>query len=346
MPVSIHTLDPLVDPRWSEFLERHPDASVFHSIGWLHALRRTYGYEPIVYTTSPPPAALDNGLVFCRIDSWLTGRRLVSVPFSDHSQPLADRPEDLERLLEFLEGALSRERWKYIELRPVRAVASPAGFRRRDSYFLHQIDLRPSLDALFRACHKSCTQRKIRRAERERLAYDAGRSEALLRTFYELLLLTCRRKRLPPQPLAWFRHLIDALGDRLTIHVAAKDGRPVASILTVRFKHSLTYKYGGSDTRYNALGGMHLLLWKAIEHAKREGLTELDLGRSDFDTPGLAAFKDRWGAARSEIGYLRVSASPRSTRRPLAMRLVKPIFARMPDTCLVAAGQMLYRHVG
>jgi Acetyltransferase (GNAT) domain len=344
--VSIYTLDPLHDPRWPEFLERHPAASVFHSTGWLEALRRTYGYEPTVYTTSPPTSDLANGLVFCRVDSWLTGRRLVSVPFSDHNQPLADRPEDLERLLGFLESTLTRERWKYIELRPVHAVASSAGFRRRDTFFFHRIDLRPPLDALFRACHKSCTQRKIRRAARERLAYHAGRSETLLRTFYELLLLTCRRKRLPPQPLAWFRHLIEALGEHLTIHVAAKDGRPVASILTLRFKHSLTYKYGCSDARYNTLGGMHFLLWKAIEHAKRDGLAELDLGRSDLHTPGLVAFKDRWGAMRSEIGYLRASDSSSSTRTPSMMRLVQPIFARMPDRCLVAAGQMLYRHVG
>jgi hypothetical protein len=344
--VSIYTLDPLHDPRWTEFLERHPGASVFHSTGWLEALCRTYRYEPIVYTTSPPTSDLANGLVFCRVDSWLTGRRLVSVPFSDHSQPLADRPEDLERLLGFLESTRTRERWKYIELRPVRAVASSAGFRRRDAFFFHRIDLRPPLDALFRACHKSCTQRKIRRAERERLAYDAGRSEALLRSFYELLLLTCRRKRLPPQPLAWFRHLIDALGERLTIHVAAKDGRAVASILTLRFKDSLTYKYGCSDTRYNMLGGMHFLLWKAIEHAKQAGLAELDLGRTDFHTPGLVAFKDRWGATRSEISYLRVSSAPSSPRTSWAMRLVQPIFARMPDTCLVATGQVLYRHVG
>src|SRR5216110_3070476 len=90
MPVPAYTLDPLLDPRWPEFLERHASASIFHSRGWLEALRRTYGYEPIAYTTSPPTVDLANGLVFCRIDSWLTGRRLVSLPFSDHTEPLVD----------------------------------------------------------------------------------------------------------------------------------------------------------------------------------------------------------------------------------------------------------------
>ena len=101
-----YTLDPLLDPRWPEFLERHARASVFHSRGWLEALRRTYGYEPIVYTTSPPTADLANGLVFCRIDSWLTGRRLVSLPFSDHTEPLVDSEGELQYLL----GCLERDR--------------------------------------------------------------------------------------------------------------------------------------------------------------------------------------------------------------------------------------------
>ena len=46
----------------------------------------------VVYTTSPPSLPLSNGIVLCEINSWLTGRRMVSVPFSDHCEPLLDGP--------------------------------------------------------------------------------------------------------------------------------------------------------------------------------------------------------------------------------------------------------------
>ena len=88
MPVRI-VEDPIGDPRWSELLDRHPAASVFHSPGWLNALRQTYGYEPFVVTTSTGPT-LENGLVVCRVKGW-TSRRLVSLPFSDHCDPLVDQ---------------------------------------------------------------------------------------------------------------------------------------------------------------------------------------------------------------------------------------------------------------
>src|SRR5262245_25827296 len=84
----VHRVDHVRDRRWPEFLKRDSRASVFHSSEWLEALRRTYAYEPTVLTTSAPGEDLVNGLVFCRIRSWLTGTRIVSVPFSDHCEPL------------------------------------------------------------------------------------------------------------------------------------------------------------------------------------------------------------------------------------------------------------------
>ena len=115
--MAIYRIDPLRDPRWAEMVEKHPRASAFHTPGWLEALRRTYGYEPVVYTTAPPRADLTDGVVFCRVSSRITGRRLVSLPFSDHCEPLTERPEDLVSLLNALESTRSDEGWRYVEVR-------------------------------------------------------------------------------------------------------------------------------------------------------------------------------------------------------------------------------------
>jgi len=69
--------------------------------------------------------------------------------------------------------------------------------------------------------------------ERDGLGYEAGTSERLLSSFYGLLRLTRRRHGLPPQPLAWFQNLVACLRDSLAVHVASKDGRAIASILTM-----------------------------------------------------------------------------------------------------------------
>ena len=346
--MSVYKLNPLQDPRWQNFVERHPHGSVFHTVYWLEALRRTYGYEPIVYTTTSPGKELVNGIVFCRIHSWVSGNRLVSLPFSDHCEPLADTAEMAE-LMDSLKDSQHSKEWKYIELRPAyrHGLVQGSDLTKTESFSLQVLDLSPSLDALFNKFHKSCIQRKIHRAEREKLIYEEGRSDTHLKAFYNLLLLTRRRHGLPPQPLLWFRNAIRCLGDRVLIRIAAKDGQPVASIVTVQYKDVVVYKYGCSDARFNNLGGNSLLFWKAIQDAKRNGASKYDFGRSEKENSGLISFKENWGAVSLPLDYYRLP-----TRHSFHLnsrwrtRVAKGLFSMMPDALLAASGRLLYRHIG
>jgi len=343
-----HKIDPLADPRWANFVASHPRASVFHTPGWLEALRRTYGYEAVAYTTTPPDRELTNGLVLCRVASRITGRRMVSLPFSDHCEPLVDGADDLEGLLRSLEIDRRSEAWQYVEMRPKTPFEdSPAGMEPAHYFYSHTVDLSLDLKEIFRRFHKNSTQRKVRRAEREGLTYEEGGGEALLAQFYGLLVRTRQRHQWPPQPRAWFRNLVDCLGDKLTIRVASKDGRPLASILTLSFKDMLVYKYGCSDERFHHLGPIHFLFWRAIRDGKSNGARTFDLGRSDFTNLGLITFKDRWGATRSPLTYWRYQTGPASTALPgWGIRLARNVVGHIPDTLLVTVGKMLYRHLG
>lgn len=351
MPISFE-LQPLLDPRWDRFVKKHPYSSVFHTTAWLDAIYRTYGYRPVAYTDAPPGLELTVGVPFCLVDSWLTGCRLVSVPFSDHCEPLVYGDEDLAELCSRLIRIDGPKRAGYLEIRPVQALQNRGEqWESTSRYYLHTIDLTPDLSILFRNCHKDSTQRKIRRAEREGLSYETGRTPALLSTFYRLLILTRRRHQIPPQPLVWFRNLIACFGDALTIRVASKDGQPVAAILTLRHKDTLVYKYGCSDERFNHLGGTHLLFWRTIEEAKAENLLKFDLGRSDIDGEGLITFKNRWGAVAQPLVYARMSRTPISATASLGMGTMvkacgKRFLPHLPDSIFTAIGRVLYRHVG
>jgi hypothetical protein len=128
-------------------------------------------------------------------------------------------------------------------------------------------------------------QRRIRRAEKEGLSYEVG-SGQLLESFYRLLLITRRRHRLVPQPRAWFRNLLECMGNKAQITLARKDGIPVAALFTLRQRSTVMYKYGCSDDVFHNLAAMPFLFWKLIEDSKQSGATTLDLGRSDLDQPG------------------------------------------------------------
>jgi hypothetical protein len=343
--------DPIADPRWSELLDKHPAASVFHSSGWLSALRETYGYEPFVVSTFSN-STLTNGIVACRVNGW-GFRRLVSLPFSDHCDPLVDDPKDLTELLNGLSDQARTGGWRSVELRPRIAAqrfgdaARACGLTTGSEYYLHRLDLRPELPQLFSRMHRSNTQRSIRRAEREGLTYETGTSERLLTSFFRLLRLTRRRHGLPPQPFSWFRNLVSCMRAQVAIHVASKDGAPIASMLTLSFKNTMYYKYGGSHAAYHRVGGMPFLFWRVIQDARASGFLELDLGRSDLDQHGLTAFKDHLGATRSTLTYYRYPPRPReAARSEWISRVARGMFAHLPDSALDLAGRLVYRRLG
>jgi len=345
--LTVYTIDPLRDPRWPELVARHDFASVFHSVPWLEAIRQTYGYTPVVYTTSSPSSPLSDGIVFCQIRSWLTGRRMVSMPFSDHCEPLLDGTESREAITTELKRAVDAGEWKYIELRPTSDQTALPGTTAAPACFLHALDLRTTTEDLFRRTHKTSIQQRVKRAERDGVECEVGNSERLLQEFYRLLLLTRRKHQLPPQPIDWFRNLTTCMGDRLQIRVAFHNGAAIASIVTLLHKDVIVYKYGCSDERFSSLGGTPLLIWKAIVEAKAAGITSMDFGRSDADNEGLVSFKDRWGATPSQLVYVRWSHKQVAKgARHASAGIVKRLFAMMPDALLETTGRILYRHVG
>jgi hypothetical protein len=344
----IFSLNPLVDPRWDDLATTHPRASPFHQRGWLKAVALTYGYRPMALTDSPPGNALSGGIVFCGIQSWLTGNRLVSLPFADHAEPLVDDCVGASELSEWMRAQCDEQNWKYIELRPVSWTAqSGSPLRESDVFWFHTLNLEPTTEQLFRGLHKSCVQRRIRRAEHEQLSYERGRSAELIDDFYKLLIITRRRHRLLPQPRVWFQNLVACMSPNAEIRVARKDGRPIAAIFTMIHRETVVYKYGCSDERFHHLGPMPFLFWRLIEESKAAGFQQIDFGRTDLDNAGLIEFKDRMGATRKKITYLRYPSG--SDSRGLASRclpLMRPLFSVLPDALSSLAGRALYRHIG
>ena len=348
---SVYRVNPLSDPRWDTLVAQHPKASVFHQRPWLEALQRTYGYEPIVFTTSSPSAGLKNGILFCHINSWLTGHRLVSLPFSDHCEPICDSIEEMETLIHQSQDYLNSHRWRYLELRPMDEqfgeIAPTLGLVPAGRYFLHIIDLRPDPEDIFRSFNKDSVQRRITRADRAGLAEKCGHSDELLKDFYDLLVLTRGRHHLPPPPYAWFQNLVNFQGNSLEIRLAYKDEKPIAAILTLRFKTTSYFKYGCSDARFNKFGATPWLLWKAIAAAKSQGALAFDMGRTQDDNAGLIAFKNNWAPGNRQLNYWRSSAGSSSEiTEGWKLEMAKRIFSHLPNGLLVMSGKLMYRHIG
>jgi lipid II:glycine glycyltransferase (peptidoglycan interpeptide bridge formation enzyme) len=150
-----------------------------------------------------------------------------------------------------------------------------------------------------------------------------------------------------PQPRAWFKNLLEYLGEKLEIRVARKAGVAIAAILTLRYRSTDVYKYGCSDERFHNLGAMPFLFWNFVKESKASGMEKIDFGRTDLDNEGLLTFKDRLGTTRRQITYYRYA---KTSKRALATlsdsRAVRQFFSILPEALSSAAGKIFYKHLG
>ena len=340
-------LDPSSDARWLSFVNRHARATVFHRVPWLEALRRTYGYRSIAFGRLSPSGELEGGILFCEIRSWMTGNRLVSLPFSDHCEPLVESPEELRKIMAHASRQRKERTWRYLEIRPLSPEYFDAEGEPYGKFVYHRLDLRPTTEDLFRKLHVDSIRRKIQKAERSRLTVRSGRSDDLLGDFFRLHVLTRRRQLSPPHPMAWFRNVLRCFGDSACIRIAYHRESPAAAVFTLESGPTMIYKYGCSDEQFHSLGAMPFVLWDMICDAKRKNRLELDMGRSDLDNPGLIAFKEKWGARAQPLIYWRRPAKGNVLERSTgSVQTLKRLLRHCPDRMLIWAGKVLYPHVG
>jgi len=301
---SIRTIDPLRPGGWDVLFTAQMRCSVFHSEGWARVLHQSYGHAPYYL------AAMDNEgagalLPIMEVDSPLTGRRGVAVPFSDECAAVCAANHDaaylFERALE-----LGRERkWKYLEVRgAIPGIASTA--IPWANYVGHVLDLSVGLKALFSGLDAS-VRRAIRKAERNGVRTARSTSAEAMESYYSLHCITRRKHGVPPQPFAFFQRIVEHLFDTNHgfIMEARHEGHLVAASVFLHRGRTAIYKFGASDPSRLSLRANDLLMWAAIQWLTEQGYTEFSMGRSAASNEGLRRFKRGFGTTEQPICYFR-----------------------------------------
>jgi len=261
-------------------------------------LAETYGFQPVWQSAQ---AAL---LPLMEVDSWLTGRRGVGLPFTDNCAPLGDAGTDFQRLFE---GAveLGRKRgWKAVEVRGGRKflAGAPASL----AFYGHSLDLAAGEQRLFENLDGSARQ-AVRKAEKAGLTVEVSQSAEALRGFYGLQCQTRKRHGLPPQPLAFFLNIQRLIlsQNQGVIVLASEGAEKIAGAVFFFLGGRAIYKYGASDLRRQHLRPNHLVMWTAMKWLAHSGCTTLHLGKTSRANEGLRRFKLNLGAQEEPIEYVK-----------------------------------------
>lgn len=342
----ISLLDPL-DARWAALTVEHPDANIFHHPAWIELLRASYGYKPMVFaildTSGQPLAALP----LMQINSWLTGRRVVSLPFSDFCQPLTLNDTLLNDLVEGLQSWRCQNRMP--EIRIHWSLPNIIDVHPTETFARHITHLNLGSQQVFHGFSKTQVQQRIHKAERDGVNIKMSDRWEDMQLFYGMHLKTRRRLGTPIQPLRFFRLLWERLISQGLgfILLAYKDSQFLAGAVFLHSNKTLTYKYSASDPSYWKLRPNNLILWHAIQWGCEHGYHVFDWGRTEINNTGLRQFKLGWGSEEQMLNYSSLTkVPPKPTSGGNTFHLLTYLIQHSPTWVCRTIGELLYKHVG
>jgi hypothetical protein len=330
---------------WESTLAANDQATFFHSGVWARILAASYGFTPHYLKIGEDAAGY---LPVMEANSFVSGRRGISLPFTDECEPIAPDPHTFNALFRSAVVHMSKRRWRYFEMRGGDTALSTD--RTAAEFLGHEIKLEGRTSGeLFANCVSS-TRRAVRKAEKNGVAVEFGRTSADMDAFYSLFCQTRQRHGNPPQPRKFFqeiqRHAIET-GSGLLL-LARHNGIAVAGAVFLHFGRAAIYKFGASDSKTRHLAANNLIMWRAIEWYNKEGFSSLRLGRTSLENDGLRQFKQGWGSHEYHIKYFRYGNKARdflSGTDNSSTGWQTRVFKFLPQRVSRHIGAVAYRHI-
>lgn len=263
----------------------------------------SYNHKPRYFCLleNAQPQAL---LPIMEVKTLFTGKRGVSLPFSDFCEPLAVGLKAFDTLYASALHYGRNNRWQTLSLRGGSPYLAPSPSR--EHFIGHVLPLDSDPETVFNRLRNS-TRRNVLKARKLGVQVSLNTDRESLQSYYDLHCLTRKRHGVPPQPHYFFARIHDqviAHGQGFIV-LAHHQDRYIAGAVFLHFGRHALYKFGASDPEHFETRANNLVMWSAIEWYSRNGYSHLHLGRTDLDNTGLVQFKNGWGTKTYPMDYHR-----------------------------------------
>jgi len=347
MSAILESINPLRDKKgWDELVNSMPTASIFHSSAWARVLASTYGFQPFYFAkiTGDKPQTL---IPMMEVNSILTGKRGVSLPFSDHCEVLVNQDSPGTVPLKEITEIGRKRKWRYVELRSNTGVIDDAP---SSACFIgHKLKLAEE-EGLFDRLRAS-TKRNINKARREGVKVAIHDTFDSIQEYYRLHCMTRKKHGTPPQPITFFKNIYEHIIQKKLGHVvlASHEGKVISGNIYFHFNKEAFYKFGASDMAFQHTRASNLVMWEAIRWYSSKGYRSLCFGRTDPSNHGLLQYKEGWGAEKISLNYFKYDLKrecfcPPNRGHSKGLSISRSVLRYMPLPVLRAIGSLLYKH--
>jgi FemAB-related protein (PEP-CTERM system-associated) len=329
--------------RWEAFVDRCPDATFFHRIGWREIIAGDFRHRTH-YLIAERGRDVVGILPLAEVRSQLFGHTLVSLPFCVYGGPAA-MDSVAERALIDAASELSRSLGvDHLELRD--RVAKCPAWPHLELYATFRKAILPDVEANLQALPRK-QRAMVRKGIKHGLKSEIDTS---VDRFFALYADNVHRHGTPPFARRYFARLRAVFGDRCEIMtVTDSANRPVSSVLSFYFRDEVLPYYAGDTAEARDLAANDFKYWELMRHACENGVRVFDYGRSKVGT-GAFDFKRNWGFAPSPLVYefklWKGSSIPQNNPLNPKYRAMIAVWKRLPRAAANALGPHIVRSRG
>lgn len=346
----IKIIDPFTDGRWDEFVANHPFGWIVHLSGWKKVIEQTFPHMKGYYLAliDKDTNAIKAGLPIYEIRSWLTGNRLVSIPFATLCDPLVS---DEQQFNELFNKAINYAGKKKLSLINIRLFHSGNMILNREGYIstlykTHQLRLQNDPEETKITFNRN-VRRIIKTFEKGTLTLRLSSTEKDILTFHHLYSKTRKRLGLPTHPYNLLKMLFQEYSphNQISLLIAELEGKPIGGLIVFKYKDRVSSEFLASEVEYRDLNTDHFLYWNAIRIACNNGYKIYDFGRTANNNTSLADFKMRWGTMEIALPeYYNIKNCSREETS--AYKILQTICKNSPAPLFQAVSRFCYYHLG
>jgi FemAB-related protein (PEP-CTERM system-associated) len=328
---------------WDAFVDRCPEATFFHRIGWRRILENVF-HHPTHYLVAERGDGICGVLPLGEVRSRLFGHSLVSLPFCVYGGPAATDASAESALIDAADALGRSLGVEHLELRN-REPKRPA-WPRQHLYVTFrktlEHDERSNMLAIPRK-QRAMVRKGIQHGLRSEVDQSADR-------FFALYSDNQHRHGTPSLPRRYFTALLETFGSSAEVLIVEDaQGADVSGVLSFYFRKEVLPYYAGDTTRARDLAANDFKYWELMRRAGERGVRIFDYGRSKQGT-GSYAFKKNWGFVPTPLAYeyslYRRADIPQNNPLNPKYRALIALWRRLPRPLANAIGPALARSLG
>jgi FemAB-related protein (PEP-CTERM system-associated) len=336
---SVWALDATLEPKWRDYVRRHPHATLFHDLVWRDVLLSALKHRPY-YVLAEHRGEVRGVLPMFEVRSMFFGVSMVSVPFGVYGGLLADDVLVAARLAEHAQRISALLGADYVELRQLHDPGLP--LPGNDSYVTFIGDVPADREECLARIPRKARAEVRKALARTDLSVDTDSKD--IAEFHRLFGENKRKLGSPIFPESLFWRVQEGLGDACFMLRVRREGETLAAVLSFIYGDTIMPYYSGATDDAQEHSANNLMYFALMEEASRRGLKKFDFGRSRRDT-GSFSFKKNQGFEPVPLFYrylLNNGASvPAVNPHNPKYSLARELFRRLPQPLAAKLGSFV-----